>query len=163
MKIAPTWEYGLRCLLQVAKTQGGKSMSIPEVAKGEGLSDAYVGKLLNRLSRAGLIQGRRGRRGGYVLAKDAGVVSLYEVFQALADPLLRFEDCQSYPGALSECIHAAQNTCSILPVWRRLDLLVKRTLSSVTLKEVLEEDAVLEEKRRWVIRQNESALLVKQA
>jgi len=163
MKIAPTWEYGLRCLLQIARAQEEKSLSIPQVAREEGLSVAYVGKLLNRLGKAGIIQGRRGRRGGYVLAKDAAAISLYEVFQALADPLSRFEDCQSYPGALQECIHMVQNTCSILPVWRRLDLLVKRTLSSVTLQEVLEEGTAYEQNREWVNGQNSTALLVKQA
>jgi Rrf2 family protein len=163
MKIAPTWEYGLRCLLQIARAQEEKPLSIPQVAKEEGLSAAYVGKLLNRLGKAGIVQGHRGRRGGYVLAKDAAAISLYEVFQALADPLSRFEDCQSYPGALQECIHIVHNPCSILPVWRRLDLLVKRTLSSVTLQEVLEKGTEYEQNREWINGQNGAALLVKQA
>jgi len=98
-----------------------------------------------------------------VLAKDAAALSLYEVFQALAGPLSRFENCQNYPGALQECIHVAQNNCSILPVWRRLDLLINRTLSSVTLQEVLEEGATFGQKRIRASGQNSTALLVKEA
>lgn len=142
MKPAPTWEYGLRCLMQIARHRG-KALSIPQIAKAEGLSTAYAGKLLNRLNKGGLIRANRGRNGGYTLAKDPSMVSLYEVFQVLADPFLRFEDCESYPGALNECIHRIQNTCSILPVWRRLDLMIYRALSSLTLQDVLKEDAKL--------------------
>ena len=139
MKPAPSWEYGLRCLMQIARHQS-HTLSIPQIAKGEGLSTAYTAKLLNRLNKGGFIRAQRGRNGGYILAKDPSGVSLYEVFQVLADPFLRFEDCQSYPGALNECIHRVQNSCSILPVWRRLDLMIYRALSSLTLQDVLEED-----------------------
>jgi thymidine phosphorylase len=44
-----------------------------------------------------------------------------------------------------------------------LDLLVKRTLSSVTLQEVLEEGAAYEQNQEWINGQNGTALLVKQA
>ncbi|MBV9121820.1 MAG: Rrf2 family transcriptional regulator, partial [Planctomycetes bacterium] len=59
MKISSQEEYGLRCLLRLARAEGA-SLTIPEIAAAEGLSVPYVGKLLAVLRQAGLIDSVRG-------------------------------------------------------------------------------------------------------
>ena len=49
MKLSSTEEYGLRCLLQIAKLQSASPVPITEVAAREGLSADYVAKLLRVL------------------------------------------------------------------------------------------------------------------
>ena len=68
MKITAQEEYGLRCLLRLARAGDGRSLTIPEIAADEGLSVPYVAKLLAVLRQAGLIESVRGRSGGYRLA-----------------------------------------------------------------------------------------------
>ena len=46
MKLTAIEEYGLRCLLQMARHEDAGSLSVPEIAEKEGLSEAYVGKLM---------------------------------------------------------------------------------------------------------------------
>ena len=87
MKITAQEEYGLRCLLHLARTRDPLGQNIREIAEAENLSIPYVAKLLAVLRRAGLITSVRGRKGGYLLARPAGDIRLGEVMQALGGPL----------------------------------------------------------------------------
>ena len=69
MKISAQEEYGLRCLLQLARLEDGESLTLGQIAEREGISGANAGKLLWLLSKAGLVQSVRGNRGGYRLAR----------------------------------------------------------------------------------------------
>ena len=70
MKISAQEEYGLRCLLRLAKAESGVA-TLPEVAAAEGLSVPYVAKLMAVLRHAGILDSVRGRSGGYKLARPA--------------------------------------------------------------------------------------------
>ena len=72
MKISAVEEYGLRCLLQLARTASEQPLvSAEEIAIREGLSVAYVEKILSQLRKAGLVKSVRGMYGGYQLARPA--------------------------------------------------------------------------------------------
>src|SRR5688572_4881013 len=113
MKITSQEEYGLRCLLRLARAEGGRSLTIPEVAADEGLSVPYVAKLLSVLRQAGLIDSVRGRSGGYRLAAPPSDVRLGVVLMALGEPL--FDEptfCTRHTGtetADGRCVH--HGTC----------------------------------------------------
>src|SRR5438309_9719801 len=100
MKITSQEEFGLRCLLRLAHAaEGGQSLSIPEIAAAEGMSPAYVAKILAILRQGGLIESVRGRAGGYRLAGSPGDFTLAAVMAVLGEPL--FEDpayCQQPAG-----------------------------------------------------------------
>jgi DNA-binding IscR family transcriptional regulator len=55
MRLTAQEEYGLRCLLQVAKQAEGATTT-PEIAEREGLSHAHVHKLMRLLRRGGLVK-----------------------------------------------------------------------------------------------------------
>jgi len=61
MKISALEEYGLRCMMQLARCAPGKSITIGEIAGREGLSVANVRKLMMILREARLVQSVRGR------------------------------------------------------------------------------------------------------
>ena len=66
MKVSALEEYGIRCMVLLARQEGG-SLTLPEISEAEGLSISYAGKLLNILKKAGLVKSVRGRLGGYAL------------------------------------------------------------------------------------------------
>src|SRR5437899_11384930 len=90
MKITAQEEYGLRCLLRLAKADSG-SITLPEVAAAEGLSVPYVAKLMGVLRHAGVVDSVRGRSGGYKLAQAQDEIGLGSLLLVLAAPL--FEAC----------------------------------------------------------------------
>src|SRR5437867_75589 len=109
MKISSQEEYGLRCLLRLARAeQGGHSPTIPEIANGEGLSAPYVAKLLAVLRHGALIDSVRGRSGGYRLATAPADVTLGKILMVLGEPL--FDEpgyCERHKGTETDgnCVH----------------------------------------------------------
>src|SRR5438477_2811342 len=100
VKITAQEEYGLRCLLRLASSEP-ESLTLPEISASEGLSVAYVAKLMAALRDAGLITSVRGRSGGYRLAKSPDGIGLGSLLLMLGEPL--YDDpgyCDRHPGVL---------------------------------------------------------------
>jgi Rrf2 family protein len=148
MKITAQEEYGLRCLLRLARA-GGEALTIPEVAASEQLSAPYVAKLLSVLRQAGFIESVRGRSGGYHLARDPADVPLGAVLRALGEPL--FEEpayCERHasPETGGSCVH--HDGCSLRVLWQTLEQWMRRILDQVTLADLLQGEAVLAQRLR---------------
>ena len=83
MKLSTRSTYGLRALVELALAGGRAPVSAALIAKRQDLSVAYLEQLLHRLKKQGLVSSVRGPRGGYVLAKDPGRITMSEVVQIL--------------------------------------------------------------------------------
>lgn len=145
MKITSQEEYGLRCLMRLARADEGQSLNIPEIAASEGLSVPYVAKLLSVLRQAGLIESVRGRAGGYRLSGTPAEVHLGAVLMALGEPL--FADpgyCQKHPGTETDtCVH--MGSCTLRALWQTLDLWMRRALDQITLADLLQNEGRITE------------------
>jgi Rrf2 family protein len=142
MKLTTTEEYGLRCLLQVARVAppgGAQLASIRDVADAEGLSPDYVAKLLGHLRKAGLVQSTRGANGGYALARDAGSITASEALRAFDTPFFGEGFCTSHKGQLECCIHKAHTSCSLTSLWNAVGTALDDVLSHVSLADLLED------------------------
>src|SRR2546423_11222438 len=105
MKISAHEEYGLRCLVQLARAEAdAESLTLAQIADREGLSVANAGKLMWVLVKAGLVQSQRGANGGYTLARPASEIHLNEVIPLLdQDTVDQF--CKTHTALLDTCIH----------------------------------------------------------
>ena len=135
MKISAHEEYGLRCLVQLARAEvRAESLTLSQIAKREGLSVANAGKLMWILVKSGLVQSTRGANGGYTLARPASEIRLNEVIRILdEDTVDRF--CQTHAGVLDVCVHTTD--CGIRPVIVGLHEIVQQALSEITLAELI--------------------------
>src|SRR5438034_4768143 len=59
-------EYGVRVMVALARHDGDAPVSLSEIADEDGLPLAYLEHLVARLRKAGLVDSRRGARGGYL-------------------------------------------------------------------------------------------------
>ena len=142
MKISAHEEYGLRCLVQLAREEvSGGSLTLNQIAEREGLSAANAGKLMWILVKAGLVQSQRGANGGYTLARPASEIRLNEVIRVLdEDTVDRF--CQTHTGVLDTCIHTSD--CGIRPVIVGLHEIVQSALSEITLAQLIGTEATVD-------------------
>jgi Rrf2 family iron-sulfur cluster assembly transcriptional regulator len=139
MKISAQEEYGLRCLLQLARAEvHGESLTIGQIAALEGISVANAGKLMWILNKAGLVQSQRGTKGGYRLSKPAERIRLNEVITVLDKERVEAH-CKSYAGVLDSCVHTGD--CGIRPVIVQLHQIVDKALSEITLAQLLGTEA----------------------
>jgi Rrf2 family protein len=135
MKLSSQEEYGLRCLLAVAGASNG-SITIPELSRVEGLSEANVAKMLRMLRTAGFVAATRGQSGGYTLARPAETIAVGEVLAALGGRLYEPAFCDTHGGGIDRlCTHLSG--CSIRTVWQRLQEAVDGVLARLTVKDLL--------------------------
>ncbi len=143
MKISAQEEYGLRCLLQLAKADtDGESLTLAQIARLEGISVANAGKLMWILNKAGLVQSQRGTHGGYHLARPASEIRLNQVISVL-DGKQTESHCKSYTGVLESCVHTGD--CGIRPVILELHQIVENALAEITLSQLLGTEAKVDE------------------
>ena len=149
MKITAQEEYGLRCLLQLARVGEGQIVSVKEIAAKEGLSSAYVEKLLRILSKTGLVHSVRGLKGGYVLNRPATQITLGEVIRALGTVQTTDHICRSFTGNERSCVHFRD--CGIRSVWSGLTNYIQSFLDQTTLASLLENEYTVATRlgRRW--------------
>ena len=135
MKVTSQEEYGLRCMMQLAVSSPSRPLTIHEIADREGLSPAYVGKLMNVLRDAGLVESVRGRSGGYLMARPPAQLSLLQILAPLGGNIFEEHHCEKFPGDSDTCVHTGD--CSIRSLWGSLQGLVNRVLSRTTLADLL--------------------------
>lgn len=73
----------LQGMVALAKLPSGGYHLAGEVAKAADLPEAFLSKLFQRLAHAGLLDSRRGKRGGYALGRDAKDISLLDIITAI--------------------------------------------------------------------------------
>ena len=135
MKLSSSEEYGLRCLLQLARRAGQGPVGVRTVAEAEGLSEDWVAKLLGTLRRGGLVQSTRGAQGGYQLTRAPHEITVWDAMQILGGRIFDDAFCASHTGTAEICSHTGD--CSLQPLWSWLDHALEQSLSKVTLSDCL--------------------------
>ncbi len=105
LKFSDAASLGLHAAALLARKNAGVA-SARQMAEALDASQAHLSKVLQRLTRAGIIESMRGPGGGYELARPAKEISLKQVYEAIEGPL----DASSCPFQISAC----RNTSCIL-------------------------------------------------
>lgn len=135
MKLSAQEEYGLRCLLHLARCGQGESLTIPEISRAEGLSIPNVAKLMRLLRLGGLVQSARGQAGGYTLARPAQEISVGSVIDLLGGPFYGPAFCERHSGLEKSCTHAGD--CSLRSLWSTVQMVVAEVLQKTSLQDLL--------------------------
>jgi Rrf2 family protein len=89
--ISQTAEYALRAIVYLAD-HVEENTTTEVIAEGTKIPVGYLAKIMQGLSKAGLVNSQRGLYGGFTLARPAKGISVYEVVQA-TDPIVRITKC----------------------------------------------------------------------
>ena len=135
MKITAQEEYGLRCILQLARDEKSGTLMVRDIAEREGLSVAYVEKLLWTLGRSGIVESVRGPKGGYRLTRPPSQISLGEVMRVLGGIPTEEEICSQFTGNQDACVH--HNDCELKPVWASITDFVHSVFDKVPISSLL--------------------------
>jgi Rrf2 family transcriptional regulator, iron-sulfur cluster assembly transcription factor len=136
MKVTTSEEYGLRCLLQLAREHdSGKALTLPEIASKEGMPIPNTAKLLRRLRLSGIVVSARGRSGGYTLSRAPREISLASALSALDGPMFEHGDCSHYTGLEQVCVRTSD--CSVRSLWVAIEELMRTALEKVTLADLV--------------------------
>ena len=137
-------EYGVRVMVELARrgtdAENG-CVSLSEIADGDGLPLAYLEHLAARLRKAGLIESRRGARGGYLLARPAEEISMAEVVEALEGSIAPIECISEGADGHLVCTRETEtdHVCPTKLLWTRVRGSVVRTLEETRLSDLIQE------------------------
>lgn len=133
--IRQSGRYALRALTHLAGLQEGAYAGAREVARHVDAPGNYLGKILQTLAGAGLLVSRKGRGGGYRLARAPQHLYLLDILDPVED-VSRLEACFLGGGRCDE-----QNACAVHERWGRLQQEYLALLREVTLAELMKADA----------------------
>ena len=135
MKLSAQEEYGLRCLLRLAREGESCSLTIPEISLAEGISSHYVAKLMRILRRGGFVKSARGQAGGYTLSRRADQIVVGEALAALGGRLYEPGFCEDHSGSVELCTNSVD--CSIRSLWRTVQQAVDQVLAKTALRDLM--------------------------
>jgi Rrf2 family protein len=140
-------EYGVRVMVALAQraaaSPAGEEPVVPlaEIAEHDGLPLAYLEHLVARLRKAGLVDSRRGSRGGYMLARPPAEITMAEVVEALEGSIAPIECISQNPDGSIVCSResegrAGSHLCPTKLLWTRVRMAIVRTLVETTLADL---------------------------
>ena len=141
-------EYGVRVMVELARRGGGAGgdpVPLAEIAAHDGLPLAYLEHLVARLRKAGLVDSRRGSRGGYLLARSPTEITMAEVVEALEGSIAPIECISEASDGSIVCSRESDpaHVCPTKLLWTRVRFAIVRTLRETTLAELLLTPALL--------------------
>ena len=131
MLISTRGRYALRIMLELYRWEPGRYMPLPQIAQRQEISEKYSESIVSLLVRGGLVEGLRGKGGGYRLKGRGEECSLGQVLR-LTEGSLAPVPCLE--EAADRCPRA--EICESLPVWQRLEQIINEYLDSVSLSDL---------------------------
>lgn len=129
LRLSKRSDYALIALRHLA-TPDVKSASARELAERFNIPLELLAKVLQKLARAGLLVSQQGIRGGYVLSRPAGEISVADIIVAVDGPLT-VTACSDQDQTCDQYLK-----CNVRdPLWRLKDRIVG-ALASCTLAEL---------------------------
>ncbi|HTX65818.1 MAG TPA: Rrf2 family transcriptional regulator [Opitutaceae bacterium] len=127
MKVSKKGEYALRALIDlgVAAEVGRPLIQVSELAESERIPAKFLEQIMQLLKEAGFVESRRGKFGGYRLARPAQKVTIGQVVRLIDGPLAPI-GCVSQT-AYEKCSCPDETHCGL----RMLMLDVRNAIASI--------------------------------
>ena len=130
-------EYGLRCVLHLARNRKEVSTTARQISESEQISLDYVHKLLGILKRKGLIESTRGINGGFNLKQTPEEITVCKVLEMLSSELNSDGHCAKFSRRKNHYCHG-QEVCSVKPFWDTIYRFYQEFGSRVTIQDLIE-------------------------
>ena len=131
MRYTTKTEYGLVCMIYMAKHSDASWITIREIAKKERYPVSYIEKILQALRQANLVESHHGNQGCYSLARKPSEISLKDVIDALEGATFEVF-CEPEVREDIVCTHFCM--CGVKPIWRNTKGLLDKYFGAITLE-----------------------------
>jgi Rrf2 family protein len=91
-------KYGLKAMVHLAELPAGAFAQVAEIAEANSISEQFLSHILTELRRAGLVYSKKGKGGGYGLARPAHEIRVGAIVRALVGPSRRSPVLPSRPS-----------------------------------------------------------------
>jgi len=142
VRLSSRTRYGARALFDLAFHSAGEPSCVRDIAERQDIPARYLEQVLADLKRAGLVDSRRGARGGYVLACEPHEITLGQVVRAI-EGVVSFGRCvHTHDGVIRPGEHVT-GRCVTGEIWQNLGDLMTGFLDRITVEDLCERGAEL--------------------
>ena len=139
MRIPMKVDYGVRALMELAIQYGQGQVQTADIAVRQGIPESYLEQLMATLSKEGLVESRRGPKGGHSLSMKPSEITLSMVMDTL-EPNSSPLDCIRSP---QDCMFSV--SCAQQEIWKSVEQSIHDVLSSITLENLTQRQNYLTE------------------
>ncbi len=130
MQLTRAADYGVRVMIHLAGKQAGERVSLPELAQAANAPESFLSKVLQALTRAGLVISRRGQAGGFAISARGGDATIRDIIEAVEGPI-RLNVC-----LVEGCSCSRKSWCTAHPVWAQAQQAMFEVLDRTTVTEM---------------------------
>ena len=135
MLISTKGRYALRVMIDLAEHQAEGFIPLKVIAERQEISEKYLESIIKLLVKAKLLNGVRGKGGGYKLTKSPEQYTIGSILRLTEDSLAPVSCLESGANA---CPRAAE--CRTLPLWQGLNKVISDYLDSITVADLMQRD-----------------------
>ena len=133
-------DYGVRALLDLAQHANEGLIPASAIAKRQTIPEPYLERLLNTLSKQGIIRSHTGPQGGHALAMEPAKISLGLVMNV-------FGGNETLLGCLDDpSVRVQVGCCSQRDVWRSVDKAIEDILNNTTIADLVAKMDIIRER-----------------
>jgi Rrf2 family protein len=130
MQLTRAADYAVRVMIHLAAQPTVERLSLPALAAATDAPESFLSKVLQALSRAGLITSRRGQSGGFQISPQGRAASMRAVIEAVDGPI-----------CLNVCLVSGKSCrrkarCPAHPVWEQAQMAMLEVLSKAMIAEL---------------------------
>ena len=133
MLVSTRGRYAIRVMIDLAEHMNGKYIPIKEIADRQDVSLKYMTKIMQALTKSGMLDGQHGKGGGYKLNRDPEEYRVGDI--------LRLTEGTLAPVACideTDCKCDRSFECRTRPMWNELDKLISEYLDGITIADLME-------------------------
>ncbi len=130
MRFTTRTEYGLMCMIQMAKHPDTR-VTIKEMAVKENYPVAYIEKILQALRHANLVESHEGTQGGYSLARRPADITAKQIIDALEGATF---EVFCAPPVREDIVCTHFCLCGVKPIWRKTKQILDDFYQSLSLE-----------------------------
>ncbi|HLU68496.1 MAG TPA: Rrf2 family transcriptional regulator [Kofleriaceae bacterium] len=123
MRLSTKTRYGVRAIFDIAfhgQDQPQAASQARDIARRQDIPLRYLEQIFQDLKRAGLVESKRGPRGGYYLKRPAADITLAEVVRALQGPIEETFQVEVEDGAAARAGQGASARQITAALWKEL-------------------------------------------
>src|SRR6266567_2801494 len=132
LKLTKKADYGLIAMRHLAQHADLGACSAKDLAEMYSMPQEALAKILQRLTKAGLLVSQYGTNGGYTLARDPRRISAFEVIRAIDGPLF-ITSCSVAEGDCDQ-----SDRCTVREPLRKVGRSIEAVLNRMTIWEMTE-------------------------
>jgi Rrf2 family protein len=134
LRLTKKADYGLMALKFIAEHEDSVSLSAKDIAEAYHIPPQLLAKILQRLTKEGLLRSHAGMNGGYTLSKAAKDITAFEVIRAIDGPLF-ITSCVTDSGSCD-----LTNSCTIKEPLARVNDSISDVLRKIRISDLVESD-----------------------